>query len=1242
MARTPVFAGWRRKTAAVALLAAGAAAAAVWFAGTEAALRLIAGRAVQAGGGRLALEDVRGSLYGRIGIGRFAFDDDSRRIDGQGLAFDWSLRELLFRRKLLLHGVALQALEVNLVKAADEPAGLPQALRLPLALEIRGATIDSFVLSAAGRSHEFRGIGLALDNPPGRLHVVLSAETPWGKAEADLTLGDAPPFTVNGRIGLRQDGGEGPYAANATLEGTLAEIAVAATGSFRDARAELQAAMTPLERRPLKQAALRVSGVDAQKFHVGLPRTEIAAELNLRAQGVNAVSGDLGIRNAMPGSLDASLLPLREAQARFEGWIDALSLTQVRLDLGNAGRFSGKGKLGPRGIELAMDTSAFNLRGIHATLLPTKLAGRMEIDALGETQDLRADLREGGHRVRIDASRAGGTLQLRAGHLAVAGGELNLSGAMAMTHAREFTAEGRVSKFDPGRLGNFPAAAINGSFAASGRLAPAPEALLQFTVTDSRYRGHRVNGKGRATLSPGRIRDGDVALEAGGNRLALRGSFGTAGDSIEWQFDGGNLAVLAAGLGGRLSASGSLQGSLEEPSGRFRAQGRNLAWGGAHRIGDFSAEASLTRGMDGPLELTAALRIQSAAVAAKGRRGEHTLSMTAKNESHDARAEFAGGWLAGRGWSGRILAFENLGRHAAVLEAPASLATDGAAFALAGASLRIGGGRVRIDELARRREGLFSAGTLTGIDTGILLGLIEHPAELSSTLIVGGRWRLVAAEAIDGELALQREAGDIRVNAGPLTALGLSRLALVATVTQNRLSAELDAAGTALGTISARANTLLSRQGGSIGLPGSAALSFEAAVDMPSLAWTSALTEGRMTIDGRLKGTFGGQGTVARPGLSGSIAADRLRVEIPAQGVMLKDGIVRATLSENSLLLDRILLKGGDGTLEGSGALVWENGKASARIALKAGALEVLRRLDRLLVLSGNAELRLEDRRVRVTSTLKADRGEILLPDTNAPVLSADVVVVGRELKPVAGKAPFQTDAELDIDLGERFVLKGRGIDARLVGGIKVRAVAGRPATGSGRISVAQGGYSAYGQRLVIDRGILTFSGPLDNPGLNIVALRKNLAVEAGVAITGTAQAPLIRLVSNPSVPDSEKLSWLVLGRGTLGTNRSDLGVLQAAAGALLARGESVLLQQRMAQAAGLDELSVSGTGGLETTVLTLGKRLSSNVYLSFEQGLATATNLVQITYTITPRISVRAQSGSDNAVDAFHTFSFR
>ena len=1241
---------WRRVLMGGVLLATLVALGALWFAGSETALRWMATRVVAASAGRLALEEVSGSLFGPIHIGKFFFQDGDRRIEGRGLALAWSPGALLFTRSVLIRRLELQALVVNAGKSSAEPLQLPQTLQLPLRLEIRSANIDTLVLDSDGSHQEFQALTLTLENPEGRFHAATTLQTPWGKGEADLTVDTAAPFAVNGSTALSREDGPQAYALKATLAGTLSAIRLSATGAAGDSQAELSAAIAPLERMPLTQATLRLSRIDAGKFAAGLPRTDIKGELTLHAAGGDSVAGELKLNNGLPGTIDASRLPLREAQLSFQGEFAALALNGVHLDLGDAGSFSGAGSLRQGRLNLALKTSAFDLHGAYAPLLATKLAGSLTVEAQGTTQEVRAALRSGGYLISIDASHRGDTLELRTARLALAGGEMTLHGTMSLARAREFRVEGKLSHFDPSRLGDYPAALINGSLAATGHLSPSPMAALQFAIADSRYRGHRLQGQGKANISAERIWDSDIALQLGSNHFSARGAFGAAGDGMDWRLDGANLAEIAAKLGGRLVASGKLLGSSEEPSGTFSAEARNLVWAGEHRVSELSATGKMDQGIDGPLALTATLRdyrsaalvIGTASLSATGRRSDHVLSVKVRNELMDAHAAFAGGWQAGQGWSGRILSFENLGRVAAALEAPASLAFRGGDFSLGAASLRFAQGRVHIDQLARRGGGIFSKGTLSGINTSILLGLSDQSLDMSSTLTLGGKWTLAASDAINGELELQRERGDLTVLTAPATAMGLSRLAFSATVVDNRLAAKLDAAGTALGAISASLGTTLARQGASVGLPGNAALSFAAELNVPSLAWVTPLIGGRMAIGGSLKGQFAGQGTVAEPRLSGSIAGDGLRFEYPEQGIALKDGTLRASLAGNRLLLERLTWHGGEGVLEGSGSLAWVSGKASARLALKAKTLEVIKRLDRHLILSGSAEVTVEDKHVRASAAVKADRGEITLAEADAPTLSADVVVLGRDGKAARKRPPFAADVDLALDLGEQFHLKGKGIDARLAGSVKVDAANGEPARASGSIRVEQGSYAAYGQRLTIDRGILNFAGPLDDPGLDIVALRKELPVEAGVAIRGTALAPSISLVSNPVVADSEKLSWLVLGHGMAGASASDLGLLQTAAGALLARGNSVSLQQRIAHAAGLDEVALSGSGGLETTVLTLGKRLSARAYLTFEQGLASATNLVKINYTLTPRITLRAQAGTESAVDAFYTFSFK
>jgi translocation and assembly module TamB len=149
--------------------------------------------------------------------------------------------------------------------------------------------------------------------------------------------------------------------------------------------------------------------------------------------------------------------------------------------------------------------------------------------------------------------------------------------------------------------------------------------------------------------------------------------------------------------------------------------------------------------------------------------------------------------------------------------------------------------------------------------------------------------------------------------------------------------------------------------------------------------------------------------------------------------------------------------------------------------------------------------------------------------------------------------------------------------------------------------------------------------------------------VEAGAAVTGSLLNPKARLVSRPPVPDSDKLSWLVLGHGIEGASAAEFDLLTTAAGTLLSAGESVSLQASLAAATGLDEVRLGGTGELEGSVLTLGKRVSSRAYLSYEQGLTGVSNLVKLNYSLGKRWSVQTEAGGTGAgaVDLLYTLEF-
>ncbi|HWT72306.1 MAG TPA: translocation/assembly module TamB domain-containing protein, partial [Oxalicibacterium sp.] len=118
--------------------------------------------------------------------------------------------------------------------------------------------------------------------------------------------------------------------------------------------------------------------------------------------------------------------------------------------------------------------------------------------------------------------------------------------------------------------------------------------------------------------------------------------------------------------------------------------------------------------------------------------------------------------------------------------------------------------------------------------------------------------------------------------------------------------------------------------------------------------------------------------------------------------------------------------------------------------------------------------------------------------------------------------------------------------------------------------------------------------------------------------------------------------SWLVLGHGLSSAGGGDVGALQAAASSLLAQGAASGLSSQLATAFGLDDFSVGTSDDtLQERIVTLGKKISSRLYVSYQQGLESASSVLLLRYTLTRRVSLEAEAGTRSALSLFYNFAF-
>jgi translocation and assembly module TamB len=487
--------------------------------------------------------------------------------------------------------------------------------------------------------------------------------------------------------------------------------------------------------------------------------------------------------------------------------------------------------------------------------------------------------------------------------------------------------------------------------------------------------------------------------------------------------------------------------------------------------------------------------------------------------------------------------------------------------------------------------------------------------------------------------------------------------------------------------------------------PADAILAGTLRAQLPQVGVWSVLAPPGWRIRGTLDANIAVAGTRSAPQWRGTLDADSLALRSIADGIEFSNGRLRSVLNGQRLEINEFSLQGAGGggspgasgpvaggLLNAKGFAEWLStgtgtgtaavlSKVRIELAMQAQALRVSARADRRLAVSGNLQAKLIDAKLEIRGALKADQALFILPDENTPSLGDDVVIkpsvkktgsaspTGAATPPStanptptapAGQTPAARDAArpasngarlvpdvaLTVDMGPDFRVQGRGLNTRLSGTLNLAsssATLGVPRL-TGTLTTVRGSYKAYGQQLDIEEGVMRFSGPYDNPALDILAIRPNLTVRVGVQVSGTALSPRVRLYAEPELPDAEKLAWLVLGRS--GANGgAESAVLQQAALALLG-GNGKGLSGGLAEALGLDELSFRGSasnadGTTSAAAVTLGKRLSRNFYVAYERSVAGTLGTVYIFYDLSKRFTLRAQTGEQSAIDLIFTVPY-
>ncbi len=816
-------------------------------------------------------------------------------------------------------------------------------------------------------------------------------------------------------------------------------------------------------------------------------------------------------------------------------------------------------------------------------------------------------------------------------------------------------------------------ARVNGTLTASGMLAPVFTTKAEFRLGESVYDGLPMTGSGTIQLVGSRILPSRANLSVAGNEVDLQGSFGARGDRLRFRIDAPELERLGFGLAGLVVTQGDVTGNFEHPNLALDYKADSVVFAD-NRIGHAEGHAELRDGANGAMVFTtdarnistAGVELNTLTARLNGTRAKHTLEGAATGTLQGRPLDLAvaaNGKLTdardGAHWDGTVTRLSNKGTPALNMESPLTVSAGGQRVTLGATRLTLEGAVLDLKSFALDHGRIRSAGTLTGVSVARMLELRQEftgaPSTLKTDLVFDGNWDFALADTATGHVELKRRAGDITIEVGRgFAPVGITDIAARADFSGgNQLNATVHAQASRIGVIDASAHTTLVPRDGVLSINEEGALAGSIDANVPSLKTMGGLFGPSYLLDGHLALKLALAGTVAKPNLSGALVGDGLSATLVDLGVQLKDGIVRIALSENLVDFQQVEFHGATGTLRAKGRVRLDNTEPDLTASIVADKLELFASPDRQLTMSGSASIANAGTQggLAINGRFVIDHALFDMPDKSEPRLGDDVVVVrpdgsvasgkpaevGNSNKPVGAFAPR---ANIDIDLGDKFRFRGQGADVGLRGTITALSAPNLPLRAIGNVRVTEGStYTAFGRKLGIENGFFTFNGPVANPGINILAMRRNQQVEAGVQVTGTIQSPVAKLVSEPNVPDNEKLSWLLFGHGTDQGNNVGQQSTMTTALALLGSASG----KRIAQEFGLDEFSIgrSEVGLTDPQVVMVSKAISEWLVIGYEQGLQSSSNAIKATVNLTRYWSVAAYGGTFQGMDLQYTRRF-
>jgi len=815
------------------------------------------------------------------------------------------------------------------------------------------------------------------------------------------------------------------------------------------------------------------------------------------------------------------------------------------------------------------------------------------------------------------------------------GGHASVRGLVTWTPQETWSVSGRVTGINPAALRPDLPGSLSFDIGASGRgFDTKGDLSAAFSGVSGKLRGEPASGSGTVTRAGATWGFSSVRVALGGTSLALDGHVAERLD-LRFAFAARDLSLLAPGSRGELKASGSVHGTLDDPAIVASAHGGDLDAFGI-KLETFDAEINFDPGAP-QQESNVDVRLRKLAYRSRIL-DSVTLALTGPPANYDVRFAASATGLAvgaeargpyGHGlFKGQLTALTISGNEQ--LHLSLERAVD----------LTLSLGHARVEWLC-----------LVGTPGSMCADGDWTPARWASTLmanqlplntLTAGMTPLV--EYVGTASVLARLSGDAAV---PIQGTVRAELAN-AQINHKLASHKIEHTRIGSGTVNVTATPTLINARADVGDGQVGTLHARLDVQRNAAAWPDMPVSGELHIQGdesglvslyvpdidRAAGHFSADaqvaGTLGAPRLAGSVRLTDGSIDVYQVNLSMREVTMEARLGEGGVDFQGSAHVGA-GSVTASGHVEWRKLLPYGKFHLQGTNLRVADVPEAQIDASPDLDFTITGRRIEVTGKVAVPYAKIQPMDiTNSVRASPDEVLVGSDVEDPAKR--FEVMSDITLTLGDKVNIDAAGLTGRLVGSVTVRSGYDTFTRGTGELSVAEGKYTAYARKLDIDRGRLIFTGgPIDDPGIDVRAVKEFPDVKAGINVRGTLLQPRITFFSDPPLPQSQ-IASLILAGGSFESAQNQ-GRAGGAGSAALGQGAALLAAQ-LGSRVGLPDVSLETDPIANETSLVLGHYLSPRLYVSYGVSLTEQLNTFKARYTLGDHWTMRIELGTARGAD--------